>query len=106
MFTLVFMMSVFALTGCGGGNSTDQATQSTSQDSGQGGSQNGSGSGTEQSGSTQNGGSGYGQGGSQNGSSMEESSTGVIDGMMDDVENGVNDLLDNPTESNHSDESK
>lgn len=104
MFTFVFMLSVFALTACGGrNNSTNQATQSTTQDSGQGGSTSGSSSGMDQSGSSQNQGAGMGSGGSN----MEESSTGVIDGMMNDVESGVDDLLDNPTdESNRSDESK
>lgn len=101
IFMLMLMLSVFALTACGGrDNSTDQtATQTTTQNnSSQSGSQD----------DFRNGSQGMNESGSgQSDLYTEEESTGVIDGMMNDVESGVNDLLDTTDqESNRSDESK
>lgn len=79
MVTWMLLLSACALTACGSDNSANQATQATQ--------------------STQS--------TSQPAVQDPTQSTGVIDGMIHDVEDGVDDLLDEPTaESNRSDESK
>ncbi|MDD3253186.1 MAG: hypothetical protein PHV18_11565 [Lachnospiraceae bacterium] len=101
--TLLLMLTMISLVGCGSTNKsgesrgTTQTESSSGQSSSSGGGtetttggsrgnvgESGSGNGTGESGSTGAG-----------GSAREESSTGVIDGLMNDVEKGAEDLTGN-----------
>lgn len=107
---LLLTLTVFGLAGCSDKNNGNQGTitsQSSQTESSSGQSSSGSGASEESSGSGMSGESGGsgGAGGSAGAGSQEESSTGVIDGLMDDVEKGVDDLTGQTT-SAASDESR
>lgn len=101
MFTILLTMSMLALTACssdnnsGRSNNSSGTTQSTTA--------TGSGSGETTTGTTNGTGSSNGTNGRTN-NNQEESSTGVIGGMMDDVERGVDDMIDGSDASNASEE--
>lgn len=104
---LLLTLTVFGLAGCSDKNNGNQGTttsQSSQTESSSGQSSSGSGASAESGGSGMSGESG-GTGGSAGAGSQEESSTGVIDGLMDDVEKGVDDLTGQTT-SAASDESR
>ncbi len=126
LFTVMLMMSVSALTACGGkSNTSDNGSQSSVQQSssaggsGESSGQNQTSGGSDNSNSaggtnngTGNGSNGGGTGSknggtSNNGNDTEnESSTGVIDGLIDDAESGADDMMDGTKgESNAADES-
>ena len=96
---LLLSLTVVGLAGCSNKNSTDQskAGGQTTQAETTAGQTTGAGA------EGQTGGAGMsgGNGGTSTGGSTEneESSTGVIDGLMDDVENGVDDLTGETTSS-------
>lgn len=116
-FAILFIMSMTVLAACGRKDSgTNQSTSpsSSSSGTGQGSESSAGGSGTNSgtdstNGNTGNAGtqeSGSGNGASQGSGSEEESSTGVIGGMMDDVEEGMDDMLSGSKGSTETDESK
>lgn len=99
---LLLSLMVAGLAGCSNRDNANQGTtggRTTQAETSAG--QTGSGA------AGQSGGSGMESSGSSNssGSGQNESSTGVIDGLMDDVENGVNDLT-GETSSAAADESR
>ena len=99
---LLALLSVFCLAACGSNtngsttgtsSSASQSSSSTAQESTSGGSGN---AGTGSTGSS---------GTNASGAAKEESSSGVLDGLMEDVEQGVDDLTGD-RDSRASDESK
>lgn len=110
IFTMLFVMSVFALTACrrntGDGtiNNSQTATQSTNQTTTQPSNQTAT-QGVNES-SMDGSASTHDNRAAENGRTVEESSTGVIDGVVDGVERGVDNLMDKPTETHRADESR
>lgn len=98
LFVMLFVLSVFALTACsrdsGSGNKTG-TTQSTGQTTSRASDESGSNqSDSNQSGSAQSGTSQSSSGSMESTEDMEDTeSTGVIDGLVDDVEKGVDDIV-------------
>lgn len=114
VWMLLFVLMIFSMTACGRNNTNNTGQGSgTSQSSGvtNGGENAGGGTGTTGAGTTGAGGAAEGAGGTSGsttgaaGSSSgagstgrtEESSTGVINGLIDDVERGVNDVTGTET---------
>ncbi len=108
IFAVLLSLSVFAMTACGGngGNqSTNQSGQpSASQDaSGQDNERDSAASENKDGGNESDPGSGDGE----SRTSVQEESTGVLDGLMDDMESGAEDIRgDSEGASNHADESR
>lgn len=104
---LLLSLMVAGLAGCSNRDNANQGTtggRTTQAETSAG--QTGSGAAGQSGGSGMENGSGSsGNGGNSSGSGQDESSTGVIDGLMDDVENGVNDLT-GETSSAAADESR
>ena len=96
--TLLLMLAMISLVGCGSTNKSggSQGTSQTESSSGQGSSTGSEGGSETTTGGSRGGAGESGSGTSGTGGSMqEESSTGVIDGLMDDVEQGAEDLTGN-----------
>ena len=93
VFGLLLAMAVFAMTGCS--NKDNNANNTTSA----------AGTQTTTQGVTTGAGESSGMGTNDNSGTNSESSTGVIGGIVDDVERGVNDVVDGTSATtNNSDE--
>ncbi len=109
VWMLLFVLMIFSMTACGRNNTNNTGQGSdTSQSSGvpNGGENTGGGTGTTGAGGAAEGaggtsGSTTGAAGGSSGAGStgrpEESSTGVINGLIDDVERGVNDVTGTET---------
>lgn len=103
MFAMLFAMSLFALAGCSSNKNQDNTqSSSASRQETSSAATNGT-SGTEGSTSAGNGTSESKRG---NESSSSRESTGVLDELGDDMEQGMDDLLDGPGTTSASGESK
>ena len=103
MFVMLFAMSLFVLAGCSNKNQDNTQSSSASRQETESATTNGT-SGTEGSTSAGNGTSGSNKGNTESSSSRE--STGVLDELGDDMEQGMDDLLDGPGATSASNESK
>ncbi len=99
IFAVLLSLSVFAMTACGGRNGSDPSANqsSASRDASSGQNSGNSGAASENTRA----------GAGESEASFQEESTGVLDGLMDDMESGVEDIMgDSEGMSNHADESR
>lgn len=114
-FAILLIMTMAVLTACGRKDSgTNQTTNPSSSQSTSGANQGSMNESGTTNGGTDNGNRGNSQmqestsagSSSQGGKADEESSTGVIGGMVDDLEDGVDDILNGTETSRGTNESK